>query len=122
MELLISAVLRGGVLIGLVLILLGTLMTFLHHPEYLSSAQELDRLTRPGASLPHTLRDVESGLLELRGQAIVALGLLILMATPAVRVAVSVVAFAAERDRTYVAITLTVLALLALSFFLGGAG
>ena len=122
MELLISTVLRSGVLTGLVLILLGTLMSFRRHPEYLSSAQELARLTRAGASFPHTLYDVGAGLLELRGQAIVTLGLLVLMATPVVRVAVSVVAFAAERDRTYVAITLTVLALRALSFFLGSAG
>jgi uncharacterized membrane protein len=40
------------------------------------------------------------------------LGLLLLIANPIARVAFSAVAFAARRDRAYVAITLTVLAVL----------
>jgi uncharacterized membrane protein len=120
-ELLISTVLRGGVLTSLAVILAGTLVTFLHHPEYVSSPQELARLTEAGASFPHTLRDVVAGLAALRGQAIVVLGLLILIATPVLRVAVSILVFLEQRDRTYVAITVTVLTLLILSFFLGGA-
>jgi uncharacterized membrane protein len=39
-----------------------------------------------------------------------------------VRVAVSTAAFAQQRDRAYVAITLVVLALLGVSFVLGKAG
>jgi uncharacterized membrane protein len=120
-ELLISTVLRVGVLTSLAVILAGTLVTFLHHPEYVSSSQELARLTEAGASFPHTLRDVVAGLAALRGQAIVVLGLLILIATPVLRVAVSILVFLEQRDRTYVAITVTVLTLLILSFFLGGA-
>jgi uncharacterized membrane protein len=120
-ELLISTVLRGGVLTSLAVILVGTLLTFLHHPEYVSSPQELARLTQGGAGFPHTLRDVVTGVAALRGQAIVIVGLLILIATPVVRVAVTVLVFLEERDRTYIAITGTVLILLILSFFLGGA-
>jgi uncharacterized membrane protein len=120
-ELLISTVLRGGVLTSLAVILAGTLVTFLHHPEYVSSPQELARLTEAGASFPHTLRDVVAGLAALRGQAMVVLGLLILIATPVLRVAVSILVFLEQRDRTYVAITVTVLTLLILSFFLGDA-
>lgn len=56
---------------------------------------------------------------ELRGPAIVVLGLLILMATPVARVAVSIVLFLEERDETYAAITAIVLRLLILSFVLG---
>jgi len=120
-ELLISTVLRSGVLTSLTVILVGTLLTFLHHPEYVSSRQELARLTQGGAGFPHTLRDVVAGLAALRGQAVVVLGLLILIATPVVRVAVTVLVFLEERDRIYVAITATVLIFLLLSFFLGGA-
>jgi len=50
--------------------------------------------------------------------AIAQLGLLVLLATPIARVAVSVVAFALERDRIYTAITLAVLAILLASVFL----
>jgi len=49
----------------------------------------------------------------------VAFGLLVLIATPVTRVAVSIVAFIRMRDRRYVVITTVVLALLLLSFFLG---
>ena len=54
--------------------------------------------------------------MALRGQAIMALGLLILIITPVLRVAISIVAFAIQHDRIYVAITSLVLALLILSF------
>ncbi len=50
--------------------------------------------------------------------AIVQLGLLTLLATPVVRVAASVIAFASESDRLYTAITAIVLAILLASIFL----
>ena len=118
-ELFLSNVLRGGVLTSLGVILAGTLVSFFHHPEYVSSPQELARLTQAGAAFPHTVRDVVAGLAELRGQAIVALGLLILVATPVARVAVSILLFLEERDRTYAAITSIVLLLLILGFVVG---
>ena len=55
----------------------------------------------------------------MRGEAIVTLGLLVLIATPVMRVAVSVVAFIQHRDRTYALITAAVLCLLLLSLVLG---
>ena len=118
-ELLLSNVLRGGVITSLGVILAGTLVSFFHHPEYVSSPQELARLTQAGAAFPHTIRDGVAGLAELRGQAIVVLGLLVLIATPVVRVAVSIVLFLEERDGTYAAITAIVFLLLILSFVVG---
>ena len=50
-----------------------------------------------------------------RPRGLIELGLLILVATPVARVAFSLVAFALERDRTYVLITLGVLLVLAYS-------
>ncbi|MGH2509954.1 MAG: DUF1634 domain-containing protein [Ktedonobacteraceae bacterium] len=53
----------------------------------------------------------------------IALGLLLLLATPVIRVAASIVAFGLEHDRRYVIITTIVLAILCLSFLIGkGAG
>lgn len=50
---------------------------------------------------------------ELPGpEAVILAGLLILIATPVARVVFSLVAFAMERDRTYVVCTLIVLAVL----------
>jgi len=59
-----------------------------------------------------------AGLAVLRPIAVAQAGLLVLLATPVVRVAVSLVAFGLERDRLYVAITATVLALLLVSIVL----
>jgi uncharacterized membrane protein len=121
-ERLISTVLRVGVLASLTTILLGTVIAFAHHPEYVTSPRELLHLSRPSDTFPHTLRAVLTGLAGLRGQAIVVLGLLMLIATPVVRVAVSILLFLEEGDLIYVAITSTVLALLVLSFIVGGVG
>jgi uncharacterized membrane protein len=118
-ELAISALLRVGVIVSLAIIVAGTILSFVHHPTYVSSAAELARLTKPGAAFPHTLAQVLAGLREGRGQAVVVLGLLVLIATPVARVAVSILGFFYQRDRAFVIFTSVVLALLLLSFWLG---
>ena len=118
-EILISNLLRAGVLGSLAFIVIGTVLTFVHHPEYFSSPADLSRLVQPGAAFPHSVRDVVGGIRLLRGQAIVAAGLLLLIVTPVLRVAVSIFAFIYQSDRTFTFITAVVLALLLLSFFLG---
>jgi len=55
------------------------------------------------------------GLLALRPIAIAQAGLIVLVATPVVRVIASVIGFALERDRLYTAITLGVLTILLIS-------
>ena len=121
-ELVISRLLRVGVVTSLLIVTWGTVISFVRHPDYTSVPAELQRLTRPGAAFPQTLGDVWRGLKQGRGQAIVTAGLLLLVVTPVSRVAVSILGFVYERDRTFVAITTTVLMLLLLSFLLGKAG
>ena len=118
-ELLISNLLRTGVVTSLSIVIAGTIVSFIHHPEYLWQPPALERLTRPGAALPHTAREVLHGLREGRGQAIVMVGLILLIATPVLRVAVSILGFVYEHDHGYIIITSIVLLLLLLSFVLG---
>jgi uncharacterized membrane protein len=118
----ISRLLRGGVLLSMSVVLLGLAFTFVHHPQYVTSRTALGRLTNAEAVYPHNLRDVAAQIEEGRGQAIVMLGLLLLIATPVARVTFSIFAFALEGDRLYVVITVVVLALLLLSFAIGAAG
>ena len=121
-ELLISGLLRVGVVTSLLVVLTGTVISFVHHREYLRSTEPLRRLTTPGgAAFPHNVHEVWRGVKEGRGQAIVVVGLLLLIATPVMRVAVSVFAFVYERDPAFVLITSIVLLLLLLSFVLGKA-
>ena len=118
-ELLISNLLRVGVAASVLLIAAGTLVSFLHHPAYWKSSDELHQLIHPRAPFPHTLRGVIAGLRSIDGQSIVALGLLVLIATPVMRVLISVIAFLQEHDRLYTMITLLVFCLLILSMVLG---
>ncbi|HVX85963.1 MAG TPA: DUF1634 domain-containing protein [Phycisphaerae bacterium] len=121
-ELVISVLLRVGVVVSLLVVVAGTVLSFVHHPGYLSNGKDLGALTKPGAAAPHSIAEVASGVRQWRGQDVVVAGLLLLIATPVMRVAVSIVAFLVEKDKLFALITAGVLALLLLSFFLGKAG
>lgn len=118
-ELLISNLLRIGVLLSVLLIVVGTAVFFVQHPACLNSAKELRGLTHPNGNLLHTIHDVFAGIRVFHGEAIIALGLLLLIVTPMMRVAVSIIAFIKERDRLYALITLAVFCLLMLSLLIG---
>jgi uncharacterized membrane protein len=66
-----------------------------------------------------SIRDVIAGVLAMDGRSWLMLGVLCVLITPMARVAFSLAAFAKERDRLYVLITLFVLAVLMYSFFFG---
>jgi len=118
-ELLISNLLRFGVLASLVLIVGGTVLSLAHHSEYLRSGVSFQRFVEPGDAVPHSLAGLAIGLKAFSGTAIAVLGILLLIATPVVRVGVSIFAFIYQRDRLYTVITATVFCLLLLSFALG---
>ena len=121
LEILISRILRVGVISSVTLIVVGMIVTFVQHPDYLSSSAVLDCAVGPGATFPHKFDALLASMQQMRGEAIVTLGLLVLMATPVMRVAVSTLAFIQQRDRTYALITAAVLCLLLLSLVLGRA-
>src|SRR5262249_17975870 len=110
-NMIISWLLQAGVILSAVVIASGLLL-LPSRPGGLSIQRLLN--------FPVTFAQVGQGLLIFRPQAIIALGLLLLVATPVVRVAVSIITFACERDRLYVTITCVVLTILLFSmFFLG---
>lgn len=113
-ELLISYVLRGGVLLSAGIIGLGIVLFYL---RYLANPQSINT-----QNYPHTLSAVASGIASGNPLAVIALGLLILLATPTLRVLISIVTFALERDFLYTAITALVLVILLASYLLGGGG
>jgi uncharacterized membrane protein len=118
-ERLISNLLRIVVVSSLLVVFVGETLSFAHHHDYLTHPPALQRLTTPGAAFPNTIEKVVSSAARGQGQAVVLIGLLLLIATPVMRVAVSILGFAHQRDLRYVLITSVVLALLILSFFLG---
>jgi len=100
--------LRAGVILAAIVVLAGGIFYLIRYgttsPDY-----------RVFRGEPADLRSV-SGILidvtELHSRGLIQLGLLLLIATPVARVAFSVFAFARQRDRTYVVLTLIVFAVL----------
>lgn len=118
-ELLISRLLRIGVRTSLTVVVVGIVVMFAHHPEYLNSRAAFVNLTGPAAEFPHTFSTIARDLGHVQGRALIALGLALLVLTPIMRVAVSVVIYLVQRDWVFVVITVLVLTLLAGSFWLG---
>lgn len=110
MSLLLSLVLRGGVLLAALLVFLGGLGTLRAHGgepalEVLRAPQD------PGSwALPALLGRLARGDLG----ALTRLGLWVLILTPVARVALSALLFAWERDWVYTAVALWVLLVLVL--------
>lgn len=113
-ESIISVVLRGGVLISGGIILLGVILFFAHHGALNTDVTKL--------SFSYTIGGVISQAFHGSAVAVIMLGLMALIATPVSRIAISIVAFALERDWRYTAITAVVLTILIISFALGKAG
>jgi uncharacterized membrane protein len=114
-EEIIGDLLRAGVAIADSIVLLGGVIYLARHgaeaPSYRMFVGE-----------PADLRGVSGIIADARamsGRGIIQLGLLLLVATPVARVIFSVAAFALQRDRIYVVITMIVLAVLGGSLFGG---
>ena len=110
-ETIVANLLRAGVWLAAAVVALGGIIFLVRHgramPQYARFVGEPFEL--------RTVSGIIRGTATFHGRNIIQLGLLLLIATPVARVAFSVVAFALERDRLYVVITLIVLAVLLFS-------
>ncbi|MBX5465524.1 MAG: DUF1634 domain-containing protein [Clostridia bacterium] len=109
LELMISWILRGGVLLSAAIMLGGFLLLLVHPPRV--------PYARPG-EVAQVFDEARRG----DPLALIDLGILVLVLTPIARVLLSVFVFLRERDLTYTLVTLFVLAVLVASFLLGKAG
>lgn len=109
-ELAVSRWLRIGVIISAAVIILGLILLFIQGGS-----------GYPGDTYPHDLPDIFRGLIELKPYAVITVGLMLLILTPALRVAISIWVFVREGDKLYVVITSIVLIILIVSFALGKA-
>ena len=112
-EQVIGNLLRAGVLLAAAVVAAGGLFYLAQHGhtrmDYSSFRSEPLGL--------RTLTGIAQSAWRLESRGIIQLGLLLLIATPITRVIFSAVAFALERDFTYVFLTLIVLAVLLYSLF-----
>jgi len=108
---LLGNLLRIGVIVATIVGVIGGTLYIAHH-----GLERVDLRVFRGE--PVELRHVGSiarGALTLHADAIIQLGLVLLIATPVARVAMSLVAFVLQRDRVYIVVTSIVLALLLFS-------
>ncbi len=116
LEILIGHTLRIGVVTAALIVLLGGVLYLIQN----RSAVPHYHTFHPALTRADNLSGVVRNIRALNSDGIMQLGLLVLIATPILRVIFSVVAFALERDVLYVAATLIVLAVLLYSLLAKG--
>ena len=108
LERMVGTLLRAGVLLSAAVVMAGGAWRLVESggeaPAYGSFRGEPAQLRHAGALL--------SSLGRPQPDTLIQFGLLLLIATPVARVILALVAFALERDRVYVGITLAVLVVL----------
>lgn len=111
LRILVSRLLRIGVFTAMAFIVAGAVLFFIQHHgaafSYHAFAGEPERLRR--------VWTIISQAFTFRSRAVIQLGVLVLLATPVLRVLSSLIGFAAEKDWIYTGITAVVLAVLMLS-------
>lgn len=107
-EQVIGRLLQVGVLLAAAVVLAGGVAFLAAHG---GTAADF-RVFRSEPSALRSVTGIVRGALALDSQAVVQLGLVLLIATPVARVALTLVAFLFQRDRLYVGMTAVVLGLL----------
>ncbi len=113
----IGGLLRMGVVVAAAVTCVGGALLLMQH-----GSDPVAHTTFQGepAAL-ESIRSIVRGAFAFNGDAIAQLGILLLISTPVARVALTLGAFALQRDRKYVVITSIVLALLLYALAFGKA-
>lgn len=113
---LIGGLLRVGVVVSSLIVLIGGGLYLKRHGTELPSYHMFHGEPSKLRSVLGIVKEASS----FSGRGIIQFGLLLLIATPVMRVAFTVVAFIIQRDRIYVGVTLIVLSVLLFSLAGGG--
>jgi len=116
LEAILGNLLRTGVLISAAVVLTGACIYLYRHAHEPADYRVFRGEPTDFRTIPGVIRSVAGG----HGRGLIQLGLLLLIATPIARVALSIVGFALERDHLYV--TFTVIVLVILLYSLLGSG
>jgi uncharacterized membrane protein len=110
---LVGNLLRTGVLLSAFVVFCGGMVYLARHGNEPADYRVFHGEPSDLRTIPGVLREA----LSLQGRGIIQLGLLLLIATPVARVALSILGFAAERDRMYMGFATIVLVILLYSLF-----
>lgn len=114
----VGKLLRVGVLSACFVAGVGGIMFLIVHRSEVSDFTQF----RGAPEYLRSLSGIYEGILSFDARAIIQAGVIILIATPILRVALSIFAFALERDYLYVVITVIVLSIISIGMFGGLAG
>jgi uncharacterized membrane protein len=118
MQAVIGWILRAGVLVSMSVIFIGgVIYLYRHgqtHVDYSKFVGVPDFVNNPGGII--------HGIFTLRGRAIIQAGVILLIATPVIRVLFSAIGFIMEKDYLYTGITILVLFIILASMISGHAG
>lgn len=114
----IGWILRVGVIVSMSLVCVGGIVFVYRHGHSIPAY-------KPFKGVPlfiHDIHGILNGVMSFKGQAIIQLGIALLIATPIVRVAFSAIGFLLEKDYLYTVISLIVLLIIIASMISGHAG
>ena len=118
MQMIIGWVLRLGVFISITVVFFGGLVYIYRHGHELADY----RLFKGIPAFVQTAPGIIDGIFTFRGRAIIQAGIILLIATPIVRVVFSAIGFVLEKDYLYIGITVLVLSIIFISMLTGHAG
>lgn len=113
MEMAISKMLRVGVSLAAAVVCIGGLLSLLHGHGVAADYSHFHGIPSPADKIAPVL----DGIRHHDSRSIIHLGILLLIATPIMRVAFCVYSFTAQKDKIYILVSGIVLAVLLYSFF-----
>ena len=118
MQAVIGWVLRAGVFTSMLIVFFGGILYLYRHGQAIPNYREFKGIP----DFVHSARGIVNGVLNFRGRAIIQAGIILLIATPVIRVVCSAVGFILEKDHLYTGITFIVLFIIIISALSGHAG
>ncbi|MCL2597817.1 MAG: DUF1634 domain-containing protein [Paludibacter sp.] len=122
-EIVASKTLRIGVIAAMALTVAGGIIYLFEHHGTINSFKAISQSSNIAfIGTPSYLRELSTiipRLLQFDGAAIIQLGVIVLIATPVLRVTMSLISFVIEKDILYVIITAIVLTVILLNMTFG---
>lgn len=114
----IGWILRLGVIVSMLVVFIGGCFYIYRHSSETAHYSRFIGIPK----FVHSAGGIWHGILTFRGRAIIQAGIILLIATPIIRVLFSAISFVLEKDWLYTGISILVLAIIVTSALTGNAG
>jgi|SRR6185503_6818251 len=118
MQQLLGHVLRTGTMVSITVVFIGGAFFIYRHGQSIPDYHKWNGIP----NFIRTASGIFHGIGALKGQAMIQLGIVLLIATPILRIVFSTIGFVLEKDYMYIGISLLVLGIIFFSMLSGHAG